>query len=313
MTGLELSEGYFREYGLPMLEARFPHLLPHLAAGLCGSGSECFGYDDAVSTDHDFEPGFCLFLPGEETVSRRDAFLLERAYASLPKEYAGFRRGLVAPVGGPRRGVMRTADFFVRHAGTPDGALTPLQWLSVPEYALAEAVNGRVFMDRAGEFTRIRHLLSRWPEDVRRKKLAGQLLLMAQAGPYNYGRCLRHGEEGAAQLAVGEFVRAAMAAVFLLNGAYQPYYKWAFRALRGLGKLSLLAELFEYLLTTGNDSTIREEKQKVMEGISQDVLREVRLQGLSPSPSDDPETQAYQVQAGIRDGEIRGLHILAAV
>ncbi|MBO7292460.1 MAG: hypothetical protein J6V07_00835, partial [Clostridia bacterium] len=91
MKGLELSEAYFRTHGLPMLERDFPGLLPHLAAGLLGSGSECFGYDDDLSTDHDFEPGFCLFLPSEEVVDRRTAFLLERAYAALPAEFMGYR------------------------------------------------------------------------------------------------------------------------------------------------------------------------------------------------------------------------------
>ena len=64
MTGLEIARGYFEEYGRPMLEREFPEVLPQLAAGLCGSGSECFGYDDDISRDHDFAPGFLLFLPG---------------------------------------------------------------------------------------------------------------------------------------------------------------------------------------------------------------------------------------------------------
>ena len=46
MNGLEIAEAYFDEYGLPMLEEKFPELLPHVAAGLFGSGSECFGFDD---------------------------------------------------------------------------------------------------------------------------------------------------------------------------------------------------------------------------------------------------------------------------
>ena len=83
-----------------------------LAAGLVGAGSECLGFDDEISTDHDFEPGFCLFLPGEDVVDRRTAFLLERAYAKLPKQFLGFERSLIAPVGGSRHGVIRTADFF---------------------------------------------------------------------------------------------------------------------------------------------------------------------------------------------------------
>ena len=63
MKGLELSKKYYLEYGLPMLERDFAQYLPFLAIGLVGSGSECLGYDDEISTDHDFEPGFCIFYP----------------------------------------------------------------------------------------------------------------------------------------------------------------------------------------------------------------------------------------------------------
>ena len=57
MNGLELAAAYFEEYGRPMLESEFPQLLPYLAVGLVGSGSECFGFDDDISRDHDMEPG----------------------------------------------------------------------------------------------------------------------------------------------------------------------------------------------------------------------------------------------------------------
>ena len=66
MNGMELARGYFEEYGLPMLRKEFPELLPHLAAGLFGSGSECFGYDDEISRDHDFAPRLCLWIPAED-------------------------------------------------------------------------------------------------------------------------------------------------------------------------------------------------------------------------------------------------------
>ena len=56
MNGLELSRAFFEECGMPMLTEQFSDLMPFLAAGLFGSGSECFGYDDDVSRDHDFEP-----------------------------------------------------------------------------------------------------------------------------------------------------------------------------------------------------------------------------------------------------------------
>ena len=313
MRGLELARAYWEQWGRPMVEAQFPHLLPHIAAGLFGSGSECFGYDDEISRDHDFEPGFMLLLPDEDAVSRRDAFLLERAYAGLPREFMGLRRGLVQPVGGPRRGVLRAADFFTQKVGAPDGVLTVGQWLSTPEYALAEAVNGAVFFDGAGAVTAIRERLSAYPEDIRRKKLAGNLLLMGQAGQYNYPRCLRHGEKGAAQLAAVEFVRRCMGAVFLLNGVYQPFYKWAFRAMRGLPRLSLLAELMEYLLTTDNDAEMAAAKGDVMEGVAADIVGELRRQGLTKADGGDLEAHARSVNDAIADGDIRNLHILAAI
>ncbi|MBQ4002295.1 MAG: hypothetical protein II601_07920, partial [Lachnospiraceae bacterium] len=155
MKGLELSRKFYEELVRPMLEKGFSGLLPYLAVGLAGSGSECLGYDDEISADHDFEPGVCIFLPGEDVVSRRDAFLLERAYDKLPREFMGFRRSLLPPAGAARHGVIRTADFFLDKTGTPDGELNPEEWLSLDEQYLLEATNGEIFFDGYGEVTRI--------------------------------------------------------------------------------------------------------------------------------------------------------------
>ena len=83
MNGLELAKGYYEEYGKPMLENEFSDLLPLIAVGFVGSGSEHYGFDDEISRDHDFEPGFCIFLPGEDVIDRKQQFKLERAYAKL--------------------------------------------------------------------------------------------------------------------------------------------------------------------------------------------------------------------------------------
>ena len=313
MKGLEISKAYFEEFGLPMLEEQFPDVLPLIAAGLFGSGSECLGYDDDVSSDHDMEPGFCIFLPGEDKVDRRTAFLLERAYAKLPREYGGLRRSLMSPVGGARHGVFRTAEFFVEKTGSSDGILTNGQWLSLPEQALLECINGEIFTDQYGEVSLIRQRLAFYPEDIFKKKLAGQLLLMAQSGQYNYARCLKHGENAAAQLAVNEFVKSTISAIFLLNRRYQPYYKWSFRSLRELPKLSILAELLEYLLITDNGGDMAEEKYNVIEGICSDVTDELMEQDLTDAVCGDLEKHAYSVNDRIADPELRNLHILSAV
>lgn len=311
--GLEISEAYFNEFGRPMLQEQFPQLVPLVAAGLLGSGSECFGFDDEVSRDHDFDPGFMLLLPGEDVVDRKQEFALERAYAALPKEFCGIERPKMAPVGGARRGVMRLADFLMEKTGSPTGSLTPDQWLAVPAHALAEAVNGKVFHDGPGELTRVRDHLKRYPDDIRRKKLAGHLLLAAQAGQYNFARCLRHGEAAAAQLAVIAFAQSAMEIAFLLNDVYQPFYKWRFRALRPLPRLPLAAELLEYLITTDNAGETAREKLEVMEGMAQDIAGELAAQDLTRATGNDLERHAYSVNDGIADAGIRNRHILAGV
>ena len=313
MKGIELSKAFFEEYGKPMLENDFSDIMEYLAVGVFGSGSECFGFDDEVSRDHDFEPGFCIFLPDEDIVDRKRAFQLERAYAKLPREFMGFKRSLMAPVGGARRGVLRTSEFFEEKIGSKTGELDNIQWLSLPEQSLAEATNGEIFFDNYGEITKIRGKLKRYPEDIRLKKLAGNLLLMAQSGQYNYKRCLSHGETAAAQMAVFEFVKSAAQVIFLLNNEYQPYYKWTFRALRNLEKLSLNAEIMEFLITSSNDGEMAEEKYYAIEGIAADVIDELIEQNLTQAICGDLEKHAYSLNDKIADGDIRNMHILAAV
>ena len=72
MKGLELSERYYNAYGRQMLETQFPQIIDQTAAGLVGQGSECFGFDDEISMDHDYGPSFCIWLPREVYDKNRD-------------------------------------------------------------------------------------------------------------------------------------------------------------------------------------------------------------------------------------------------
>lgn len=314
MNGLDTARGYYEEFGRPMLENEFPELMKYIAAGFVGSGSEHYGYDDEISRDHDFEPGFCIFLPGEDVVDRRQAFLLERAYAKLPKEYAGLKRQMISPVGGNRSGVIRTGDFYMKMVGSPTGELSVGQWLTIPDYALAEAVNGEVFYDGYGEFTRIREDLICMPEDIRLKRIAGNLLIMAQSGQYNFMRCLKHGEPEAAQLACTEFVNAAVKTAFLLQNRYAPYYKWSFRALRSLFGMEGLADrLSQILFGDCRDSSSAEEKYYAIEEAASFIIEALQDRELTAAVCGDLEKHAYSVNDGISDAYIRNMNILAAV
>lgn len=313
MNGIELSRAYYEAFGAPMLE-EFKELKPYLAVGFVGSGSDRFGFDDEYSQDHDYEPGFCIFLPKENVVDRRAEFLLERAYAKLPKEFEGIKRQRLAPVGGNRNGVIRTEDFYRKNIGADNGELSIEDWLRIPDYALAEATNGEVFFDNYGEFSAIRERLLHMPEDIRRKRIAGNVLLMAQSGQYNYSRCLLHGETEAAQLACTEFVMASLKTIFLIYRAYLPYYKWSFRALRNLDNTETLAKnLASVLHMDASDPKDAEAKYNIIEEISAEMIIHLQNQGLTSAICNDLEKHAYSVNDHIQDGNIRNMSIFAAV
>lgn len=60
ICGLDLSEAFFREAVRPIIEREFPRL--RYSCGLIGRGSEVLGFDDEMSTDHDWGPRVLLFL-----------------------------------------------------------------------------------------------------------------------------------------------------------------------------------------------------------------------------------------------------------
>ena len=130
---------------------------------------------------------------------------------------------------------------------------------------------------------------------------------MAQSGQYNYPRCLRHGEEGAAALELSDFVRAACGAIYLLERRHMPYTKWMLRGMERLPKLGHLRTALEFLLTGENDAALR---QGVIEDVCATVAAELRAQALSDGAWDYLEPHAFAVQGRIQNPEIRALHVM---
>ena len=113
MKGLEISKEYYLTFGKSILEKEFPNILEKAAIGLAGDGSECFGFDDEISTDHDFEPGFCIWLTQKDYTEF--GFKLERIYETLPKEYKGLKRQPFSPTSEKRKGVILILQKIFRH------------------------------------------------------------------------------------------------------------------------------------------------------------------------------------------------------
>ncbi len=274
--GLDLCEAFYHEYGEPMLREKFPMYLPYIAAGLVGEGSECLGFDDAISRDHDFGPGFCLFLT--DSVYEEIGEALQQAYDRLPVTYMGVTRR-VSPKAPKRVGVFRIGEFYERLTGFRDVPESNSQWLYAEDYRLAAATSGRVFRDELGEFTRIRKgLLAHYPEEVRIKKIAREAALIAQSGQYNYGRMLERGDKVTAQVALGEFMKHTMSIVYLLNRRYAPFYKWMHK---GMEKLPVLAVIGDILNAIADMQIGDERIPQTIEIIVTLIIDEMKKQSLT--------------------------------
>lgn len=276
VKGLELAQKYYETYGRKMIEERFPEIAVQAAAGLVGYGSECLGFDDEISRDHDFGPSFCIWLPRE--VYARCGEDVQDAYDALPKEFMGYGARIEEEQGKGRVGALCLEDFYREILGRDTLPVTEAEWLMIPEEALATATNGSVFEDRLGRFCAFREgLLAYYPERVWRRKLADALAKAAQAGQYNFSRAMRRGERVAAELALGEFVRESMHVVYLLNRTYAPFYKWMHRGLRELSVGGEIGEMLALLWQTDSEA----DRLLIIEAVCNVLVQIMQERGLS--------------------------------
>lgn len=283
LSGLELARKYYEAYGKPMLLSKFPNYIDRIAVGLVGPGSECFGFDDSLSTDHDFGPSFCLWLTDEDY--EKMGTELQAAYDNLPASFAGYSPRNITSRGVGRVGVLRISSFYESILGLTPEEIDGKQWCHLPEHLLATATNGEVFQDGLGIFSSIRSSLNAYyPQTIWLQKLATEAANMAQAGQYNYPRCMKRGDTVAASFALQEFIRATIAMAHLLNKTYTPYYKWMFTSLKCLPILSELAPQLQTLSELGCHEA--EQKITIIEQICAQVILELQKQGISNETSD---------------------------
>ena len=323
MNGLALSRAYYETLGRPMLERCFPKHADRIATGLVGHGSECFGFDDALSTDHDYGPAFCMWLTNEDFSDIGES--LAREYAKLPRDFLGFNPRNATPEGGRRVGVMRTHDFYSGFLGRSDIPSKPLEWFYLPESRLACATNGSVFDDKLGAFTHVRTgFLGFYPEDVRLKKMASRLFAMGQSGQYNYARCMQRGEYVAAQHALSCFSENCISFVYLMNRRYKPFYKWMHRGMSTLPKLPAVAALLNKIARAGlpveawqnteylphHALNSADANVLVIEQICRLVKETLQQEGLTDSDNGFLPAHQTQINARIQNNVIRDMPLL---
>jgi tetratricopeptide (TPR) repeat protein len=273
MTGLELCRRYYETYGIPMIREHFPEYEKKIAAGLVGEGSDCMGYDDQTSMDHDWGPDFCLWVT-EETYQQIGKQLQEE-YEKLPDTFLGYHRTKSAQ-GLGRRGVMTICGFYKRILGA--ARYEDLDWRTVEDYALASAVNGEIFRDDEGIFSEFRDKLKRgYPQTIRFQKLAEDVAVFSQTGQYNYFRMYERGDKLTADRMLSDCIGSAMKLQHHICNVYPPHDKWLHRSMMDLknGEVLELVVLLEALHRCINGEKSPEDVKEITESIGSFFAQEL--------------------------------------
>lgn len=213
ISGLELSRVFYQEAVRPILDGRFPGL-PHSAA-LLGRGSEVLGFDDELSTDHDWKARVLLFLRDEDHARHGDA-LGEALRHELPSRFRDHSTDY---------GVHTLRGYFLGHlAFDIDGTIEAVDWLTFPEQRLRMITAGAVHHDEVG-LQAVRDRFAYYPHDVWLYLLvAGWWRIHPEANLV--GRTGSVGDELGSALIGSRLVLDLMRLCFLMERTYAPYSKW---------------------------------------------------------------------------------------
>lgn len=304
---LHVCKRFYEMHGIKMIHEEFPDYEARIAVGLVGEGSECFGYDDAISRDHDFALGFCLWLSEEDY--RSIGGMLQKSYEQLLVDFGDeFLRenGIEAPtksvnkVLSHRRGVSSVREFYenllnVKVQKTSEGGyILPDSWRQISEEKLAAATNGMVFRDDTGAFTKIReNLLEYYPTKVWMMRLAEKLHGFAQTAQTNYARMMARQDYVTANLCVAKGMQYTMEIIYLLNQKYAPYYKWMRKGLQSLLLIDSVAPILDRIAVIPNqaaawegrsysayETNYKDEIVSCFEDIAEYLLMELKMQGV---------------------------------
>ena len=253
LNNFDNSRRFYEKQVSGMIRNLFSVYEDRIAVGLVGEGSDCFGYDDFISRDHDFGTGVCLWLTDEDMELFGKE--LDNAYNELIDRQPGnnLTRRLRE-----RRGVMTIKRFYSQILGVECDInrceLSFDEWQKLDHSCLATAVNGAVFRDDLGLFSAYRKmLLDYYPEDVWKVRIVNEMHKFSAALQVNYARCMSRGDIVAARLCHMHGLEAAMQLFFLMKRVYPPYYKWTYRRMTEIDSKGMISKWIKELSETLGD------------------------------------------------------------
>jgi len=245
--GIKLCEQFYQEAVQPILVSHFPEL-KH-AAALIGNGSEVLGFDDELSTDHDWGPRVLLFVAEED--QNYSEHIVQALAQELPYGFRGYptnwtnpdtndngTQALQSVTDGPvnhRVTVQTIRSFIMEHLRFDmEQELEPADWLTFSEQRLLTLTSGAIYHDEVG-LQKQRSRFAYYPRDVWLYLLAAGWSRISE-DEHLMGRAGMVGDEVGSAIIGARLVRDIMRLCFLMEKTYAPYPKWfgtAFKRLPG--------------------------------------------------------------------------------
>ncbi len=235
LRGLELSQKYFNDYKEILFSNISDDAKNKITVGLFGLGSECYGMDDYISEDHDFNPGFVVLC--ENDINANDYNQLIQNYENLPKEYNRFYiRNIL-----PKHGVHMVKDYLFEYIGIEDE-------LRLTEQNKSLLTNGKVFYSGyLSSFVKKRKEIIKEAKHEYLRNIALKTLEISQYIPYNLKRALDRKENDTYLLLKNHLIDKLIEYYYLYHHAFLPHDKLQ---LKMMNKDSLI---YKWIISIMND------------------------------------------------------------
>jgi len=291
IPGIKLCEQFYKEAVKPILATYFPEM--EYAAALIGNGSEVLGFDDELSTDHDWGPRVLLFVKNE---SQSTGQIMQVLAQNLPYEFHGYPTNFSQPdlndhgtqwmepvTSGPvnhRITVQTPRSFLVGHLGFDiERSLEPADWLTFSEQRLSTLTHGAIFHDAIG-LDNVRARFAYYPRDIWLYLLAAGWARISEE-EHLMGRAGMVGDEVGSAIIGARLARDIMRLCFLMERTYAPYPKWFGSAFKQLAVADKLWLVLQRIL---HANTWQQREQYLVKAYEQIAIRHNAIKLTKPLP-----------------------------
>lgn len=236
IMGIDLAKEYYLSVK-DLFFSKIGDLKEYITIGLFGLGSECFRFDDLISEDHDFDPGFIVLV--SPSLLKDDFDIILGAYNSLDKNY---KRYYVSNL--DKKGVHYENEYISNFLGDNKN-----------DYSKALITNGELFyVGQMTGFDKLRNEIIKAERYNYIPKLIRKTLEINQYLPYNLNRAKERKYNDTYDILRFHLIDRLIEYYYIYNLKFEPHDKLAYEM---IPSSSVIKKWIKSILD--NDITIFEE------------------------------------------------------